>query len=55
MHTIKVNWSNGDSTVTEINGTKESVESYYVGKKFNVGIFGADLIATALSVEFLEA
>lgn len=51
--TIKIYWSNGDETITEINGTKEEIEKYYLNNEFNIGNGGNDLIVTAIKVEFL--
>lgn len=58
MKTIKVYWSNGDHTITDINGTEEEIKEYYMGKflgrarEFNIGRSG-DLIVTCEKVEFL--
>lgn len=37
MKTVKVTWSDGDTTITDINGTMEEIRAYYVGKWFNLG------------------
>lgn len=40
--------------VTRINGTKQEVRDYYVGKEFNIGDgAGGDCMQTATRVEFL--
>lgn len=36
-HTVLVTFHNDDFFLTDINGTKEEIEAYYVGKWFNVG------------------
>ena len=53
-HTVKVTFANGDSLVTGINGTRETVTSYYLGNTFNLGDGkGGDLMTKAMKVEFL--
>lgn len=37
MRTVKVTWSDGDTSITEINGTMEEIRTYYIGKWFNLG------------------
>lgn len=37
MKTVKVIWSDGDTTITDINGTMEDIRAYYVRKWFNLG------------------
>ena len=37
MKTVKVTWSDGDTMITDINGTMEEIRAYYVGKWFNLG------------------
>lgn len=54
MKTIKVYFSNGDSLITSINGTREEIEKYYLGNSFNLGDGERDLMATAEKVEFLD-
>ncbi len=55
-YTVKVHFDNGDSLVTDINGTPRSITNYYLGRDFNLGDgAGGDLIATARKVDFLEA
>jgi hypothetical protein len=54
MKTIQVHFANGDFLITEINGTKEQVKEYYLGKLFNLGSGGNDLMVRAVKVEFLD-
>jgi len=55
MQTIKVYFENGDSLVTDINGTREEITEYYVGKTFNLGDgAGGDLITKCTKIEFLN-
>lgn len=51
---VKVYFSNGNYLFTEINGTKEEIERYYVGQVFNVGFGEGDNLQTAVRVEFLS-
>lgn len=53
MRGIKVHFNNGRTLTTSINGTPEEITAYYVGKEFNIGENGEDLMATAFWVEFL--
>jgi len=53
MKTIKVIYSNGDYTITKINGTKDEIEAYYIGNAFNVGITSDNLVICT-RVEFLN-
>lgn len=53
MRHIIITYSNGQSIETEINGTVEDIERYYLGKVFNLGA-DEDNMQIALSVEFLD-
>ena len=52
-HAIRILWSNGDRSDTEINGTQAEIRAYYAGKQFNIGSSGRDLLVTAKRVIFL--
>ena len=52
-HTIRVTYDNHDTTLTEINGTVDSVLDYYIGKQFNLGT-DSDKIVTAVKVAFFD-
>lgn len=39
-HKVKVEFTNGDTIETEINGTPDQVVGYYIGRNFNFGING---------------
>jgi hypothetical protein len=57
MRTIKVTYSNGNSTVTSINGTRAEIKRYYLGTTFNLGDPydpEKDLLVKAVGVEFLD-
>lgn len=54
MRTITVTFDNGDSITTDINGTDQEINDYYIGQTFNLGQGCDDLLTTALTVEFLE-
>jgi hypothetical protein len=54
MELIRVTYSDGDTTETEINGSRREIERYYLGEAFNVGLGPDDNIQTAVKVEFLE-
>lgn len=54
MREIKVYFDNGDSLETCINGTDETILSYYIGQTFNLGNGGNDLMTKAVKVEFLN-
>jgi hypothetical protein len=54
MREIKVYFDNGDSLETCINGSNESILSYYIGQTFNLGNGENDLMAKATKVEFLN-
>lgn len=49
---IRVTFANGDTMDTEINGTVKSINEYYVGKTFNVGLGPNDNMQKAVKVEF---
>ena len=53
MKTVKVTYDNGDSIITNINGTESEIRDYYIGNIFNIGTY-EDYLAKAISVEFLE-
>jgi len=57
MRTVKVMFANGNSLITDINGTRAEVLAYYVGQWFNLGPStegSDDDMQRAVSVEFLE-
>lgn len=53
MRHIRVTYSNGDQVQTQINGSTEDIERYYLGKVFNLGTV-EDNMQIALRVEFLD-
>lgn len=56
MRAIRISYDNGNTVETNINGTVDEINEYYVGKQFNLGDgAGGDLLATATRVEFLDA
>lgn len=54
MREIKVWFDNGDYFETCINGTNETILSYYIGQTFNLGNNGDDLMTKAVRVDFLN-
>ena len=50
MNAYKITFNNGDSLITSMNKCQAVVESYYLGKVFNLGIEG-DLMVEAVKVE----
>lgn len=52
-HEIKVIFEDGDFLYTTINGSKEDVRSYYIGKFFNCGTVKDDM-KKCVDVEFLD-
>ena len=54
METVKITYDNGDSSVTRINGTREEVAKYYMGKCFNLGV-EADDMHKVVKVEFPDS
>ncbi len=55
--TVRVTYENGDSTVTDINGTEEEIRRYYLGNVFNIGKPHAtdeDYLQTVVAVDFLN-
>lgn len=53
-YAVRVHFDNGDSLVTDINGTLDEILAYYIGQTFNLGSGDGDLMATATQVDFLE-
>ena len=53
MITLKVKFENGDYFYTGFNGTRETAESYYLGKRFNIGS-AEDNMQKCVAIEFLE-
>jgi len=51
MRPIRVTFANGNTIDTNINGTRASIEKYYVGNWFNLGTVDDDM-QQAVSVEF---
>lgn len=52
MLRVKINYENGDSTVTRINATPDEAWAYYVGKVFNIGTV-ADNLQCCTGIEIL--
>jgi hypothetical protein len=50
MRTIKAYFENGDTLITDINGTNEVIIAYYVGNIFTVG----GVRVKCIKVEFYE-
>lgn len=46
VSTKSVTWT------TNINGTKKSVEKYFLGKWFNIGVYPAEQMEKIIKVEF---
>jgi hypothetical protein len=54
MKSVKVIWSNGNYTCTEINGADRQIEEYYLNKYFNIGDgAGGDLVVKCIDIKFL--
>lgn len=57
MKTAKVYFEDGNTLITSINGTKQQIEEYYIGKSFQFGDteeHPQDKMIKAVKVEFLE-
>jgi hypothetical protein len=56
MRHIRVHYSDGDYTDTQINGTKKDVEAHYIGKTFTTEDqnTGKETTRKATKVEFLD-
>ena len=54
-HVVRVHFVNGDSFISDINGTKAEVKRYYkIGRQFNLGgSNGRDAMQSVTSLEFL--
>lgn len=53
MQTVKVFLEDGNSFVTQINGSKAKIMAYYLGNYFNMGTITDD-IKKVVDIEFLE-
>lgn len=53
MRTIKAYFSDGDSLISQINGTTDEIEEYYLGKIFNLGSV-TDRLVKCVRIEFLD-
>jgi len=52
VETAIIQFDNGDTITTDINGTDEEIRKYYrIGREFNLGCNGDDLMAKVVSVE----
>ncbi|AUN01428.1 hypothetical protein EXM90_11480 [Clostridium botulinum] len=54
MLTLKINYQNGDFTVTKFNGNFKNAKEYYLNNKFNIGTI-EDNIQTCTSIKVLSA
>lgn len=52
--TVRVTFGNGDSITTGINGTKQEIIDYYIGKWFNIGHGEDDNMQWAERVDFID-
>jgi len=48
---IRVCFENGDHLITEINGTLESIEKYYIGQLFDMGAYPIENMVRATCVQ----
>ena len=53
MRPIKITYADGQVLHTQINGSKQEVIEYYVGRIFNVGRGPNDYLVKCVKVEFL--
>ena len=53
MLTVKCFYSNGDTILTDINGTLETAKDYFLGRWFNIGSV-EDNMQQCVKVELLE-
>lgn len=53
IKTVKVTFEDGNTIISNINGTIEEVKDYYLGKVFNIGSV-TDNLQTATNVEIIE-
>lgn len=51
---IRVTWCDGTTTETWINGTEIEIQNYYLHNEFNHGNAFADVMKTAVNVEFID-
>ena len=51
MKNITVTYSTGDKIATSINGTVQTIMTYYLGKYFNIGTV-SDKMARAVRIDF---
>jgi hypothetical protein len=58
MRAIRVTYEDGNTTVTNINGTDDEIRAHYIGQAFQFGDteeHPADRMVEAVAVEFLQA
>lgn len=53
LRAVRVYFDDGDSLLTEINGTVEQIEQYFLNKTFNIGC-AEDKMKKCTRIEFLE-
>lgn len=53
MRAVKVYTSCGQSWVTDVNGTDQEIESYFLGKWFNIGTVD-DHMVKVVRIEFIK-
>lgn len=51
---VKVNFEDGDSITTPINGTEQEIEDHYIGNYFDLGNGEQEKMVKAISVEYLS-
>jgi hypothetical protein len=51
FRSAKITTMSGFSYTTDINGTVDSIVSYFLGKKFNIGIYPIEKIEIVVKVE----
>ena len=57
MRSIKVTFQDGNTLVTDINGTDNEIKDYYLNRQFNLGSRNPDIedyLVMATKVEFLS-
>ena len=50
MIVVKCFYENGDTITTSINGTFKEAQEYFLGRIFNIGLNGKDLLSKCIDI-----
>jgi len=54
MRHIKITYSDNSTSETNINGTRKSINDYYIGSRFDVGKYPNEKMVVGIAIKFMS-